>query len=59
MIQTNVQPSTNLTMLSIHQNGDSELFVQFDQILSESGMILMLENHEIRIDWATNYVGMN
>ena len=59
MIQTNVQPSTNLTMLSIHQNGDSELFVQFDQILSESGMILMLENHEIRIDWATNSVGMN
>ena len=51
LIQTNAQPSTNSTMLSIHQNGEHDEFIQFDQILTDSSMIVMLNNLEIRIDW--------
>ena len=38
-------------MLSIHQNGEHDEFIQFDQILTDSSMIVMLNNLEIRIDW--------
>ena len=59
LIQTNSEASTNSTMVSIHQNGDSEQFVQFDHFLLDSSTIIMLDNREIRIDWATNSVSMN
>lgn len=51
LIQTNAQPSTNSTMLSIHQNGEYDEFIQFEQVVTDSSMIVMLDNLEIRIDW--------
>ena len=51
LIQTNAQPSTNSTMLSIHQNGQYDEFIQFEQVVTDSSMIVMLDNLEIRIDW--------
>ena len=59
LIQTNAQPSTNSTMLSIHQNGEHLEFVQFDQILSDSSMTVTIDTREIRIDWDLNSVEIN
>ena len=56
LIQTNAQPSTNSTMLSIHQNGEHDEFIHFDQILTDSSTIVTLDNREIRIDWDTKSV---
>tara|TARA_Y100000589_G_scaffold291992_1_gene295847 strand:+ start:2253 stop:4346 length:2094 start_codon:yes stop_codon:yes gene_type:complete len=58
LIQTNAQPSTNSTMLSIHQNGEHDEFIQFDQILTDSSIIVMLDELEIRIDWDTKSVAI-
>ena len=56
LIQTNAQPSKNSTMLSIHQNGEHDEFIQFDQILTDSSIIVILDELEIRIDWDTKFV---
>jgi hypothetical protein len=56
LVQANAQPSTNSTMLSIHQNGEYDEFIQFDQVLMDSNMIVMVDGLEIRIDWDTKSV---
>ena len=56
LIQTNVQPSKNSTMLSIHQSDEYDEFIQFEQILSDSSTTVMLDNLEIKIDWDLNSV---
>ena len=43
-------------MLSIHQNGEHDEFIQFDQILTDSSMIVTLDTREIRINWDTKSV---
>jgi hypothetical protein len=45
-------------MLSIHQNGEHDGFIQFDQTLTDSSIIVMLDELEIRIDWDTKSVAI-